>query len=195
MFTGIITDLGKVKEKTKNSLVIEVEKDFSAKLSIGLSISINGICLTVVDIDSDNFKIDFMKETEEKTNIKYLKIGDLVNLELPATPNAYLSGHIVQGHVDGVGKVKNQKSKGKSRTLKIGILSRLTKYIVSKGSITVNGISLTVIDVGSDFFTVGIIPHTFENTMLKNIKEGDFVNIEVDILGKYLERWKSLNDL
>lgn len=188
MFTGIITDLGKIKEKTKDSLVTTVEKDFSAKLSIGLSISIDGICLTVIDFGSNFFKIDFMKETEDKTNIKYLNVGDLVNLELPATPTSFLSGHIVQGHVDGIGKIEDLRLKINDRILEIIIQKSLSKYIVDKGSITVNGISLTVIDAGSDFFTVSIIPHTFENTMLKNIKEGDFVNIEVDILGKYLER-------
>lgn len=188
MFTGIITHLGKIKNKTKNTLVIEVEKNFSAKLSIGLSVSIDGVCLTVVNFGKDYFKIDFMEETAAKTNIKYLKIGDLVNLEFPATPSTYLSGHIVQGHVDGIGKIKDLRLKIKDKIIKISISDLLSKYIVSKGSITVNGISLTVINAGKDFFTVGIIPHTLENTMLKNIKDGDFVNIEVDILAKYMER-------
>ncbi len=186
MFSGIITHLGKIKNKTKNSLHIKTEKDVVARLSIGVSIAIDGICLTVVGFSKDSFQIDFIPETEAKTNIKYLKVGSLVNLELPATPSSFLSGHILQGHVDGIAKLENMTEIGNSRILKFSIPSNLSRYIVSKGSIAVNGISLTVIQVESAFFTVGIIPHTWTNTMLYTIKLGDFVNIEVDILAKYL---------
>ncbi len=188
MFTGIITNLGKVTSKSKNKLIIKTDQVFIGKLSKGTSIAIDGICLTVVDLMKNSFSIDFMPETEEKTNIKYLKISDLVNLELPATADSFLSGHIVQGHVDEVAKLETITEEGNSYILKFSIPKDLSKYIVEKGSIAVNGISLTVIDIGDNFFTVGIIPHTWNKTMLHTIKSGNYVNIEVDILAKYLEK-------
>jgi len=187
MFTGIITHLGEIKNKSENRLNIKTDKDLIAKLSIGTSIAVDGICLTVIRFSKDSFWLDFMPETEDKTNIKYLKVGNLVNLELPATPTSFLSGHITEGHIDGVAKLEDIKRRGNSRMLKFSIPYHLSKYIVSKGSIAVNGISLTVIRVESDSFTVGLIPHSWTNTMLHTLKTGDFVNIEVDILAKYLE--------
>ena len=188
MFTGIITNLGKVTSKSKNKLIIKTDQVSIGKLSKGTSIAIDGICLTVVDLMKNSFSIDFMPETEEKTNIKYLKISDLVNLELPATADSFLSGHIVQGHVDEVAKLETITEEGNSYILKFSIPKNISKYIVEKGSIAVNGISLTVIDIGDNFFTVGIIPHTWNKTMLHTIKSGNYVNIEVDILAKYLEK-------
>lgn len=188
MFTGIITHLGKIKNKKENSLNIKTDKKLVARLSEGTSIAVNGICLTVIGSSKDSFSVDFMPESEAKTNIKYLKEGGLVNLELPATPTSFLSGHILQGHIDGVSKLLNIKNEGNSRILKFSISSNLSKYIVSKGSITVNGISLTVIEARKGYFTVGIIPYTWRNTMLHTLRVRDFVNVEVDILAKYLEK-------
>lgn len=188
MFTGIITYLGEVVNKSENKLIIKTDRNLINKLSKGTSIAVDGICLTVVDLIEDSFSIDFMPETEEKTNIKYLQIGNMVNLELPATAKSFLSGHIVQGHIDGAAKLKTITQEDNSYILKFSIPKDLSKYIVQKGSIAVNGISLTVIDVGDNFFTVGIIPHTWVKTMLQTIKLGDYVNIEVDILAKYLEK-------
>ncbi len=188
MFTGIITNLGEVINKSENKLIIKTDRVFIGKLSKGTSIAINGICLTAIDLMENSFSIDFMPETEAKTNIKYLKTNDLVNLELPATANSFLSGHIVQGHIDGVAKLEILIEEGNSYILKFSIPKDLSKYIVEKGSIAVNGISLTVIDIGDKFFTVGIIPHTWDKTMLHTIKSGDHVNVEVDILAKYLEK-------
>jgi riboflavin synthase len=188
MFTGIITNLGKVTSKSKNKLIIKTDRVFIGKLSKGTSIAIDGICLTIVDLRENSFSIDFMPETEEKTNIKYLKTSDLVNLELPATAKSFLSGHIVQGHIDGVAKLETITKESNSYILKFSIPKNLSKYIVEKGSMAVNGISLTVIDIGNKFFTVGIIPHTWDKTMLHTIKLNDYVNIEVDILAKYLEK-------
>ncbi len=180
MFTGIITNLGKVKNITKDTFTVACGREMQK----GDSIAVDGICLTVVKTGKDYFMIDFMQETASKTNIKYLEVGDLVNLELPATPETFLSGHIVSGHVDGLGKLVETGT----GILKFIVPVKLSKYIVEKGSVAINGISLTVIETGKNFFTVGIIPHTWENTMLHTLKTGDFVNIEVDILAKYLER-------
>lgn len=188
MFTGIITHLGEVINKSENKLITKTDQSLIGKLSKGTSIAVDGICLTVVDLIDNSFSIDFMPETEKKTNIKYLQIGSMVNLELPATPEFFLSGHIVQGHVDKVGRLEKIKEKGNSYILKFSIPKDLSKYIIEKGSIAVNGISLTVIDIEDNFFTVGIIPHTWDKTMLYTIKLGDYVNIEVDVLAKYLEK-------
>lgn len=188
MFTGIITNLGKVTEKTDNKLTIQTDVDLVGKLSEGMSVAINGICLTVVSYGKSAFTIDFMPETAKKTNIQYLKKRSIVNLELPATSETFLAGHIVQGHVDTVGKITAIEEDGNSRIFTFSIPRENSKYIVEKGSISVNGISLTVINVGDDYFTVGIIPHTWDKTMLNSAKVGDYVNIEVDILAKYLEK-------
>lgn len=188
MFTGIITNLGKISAKERKKLKISAGKKLLDKLKIGDSISIDGICLTVTGINKKSFVVEFMPETENKTNLKYLKIDSLVNLELPATPASFLSGHILQGHVDTTAMLASIKEQGNSRILKFSIPPSLSKYIVEKGSIAVNGISLTVIQIGKNFFTTGIIPHTWKNTMLHKLKLGDFVNIEVDILGKIFEK-------
>lgn len=188
MFTGIITNLGKISKKEATKLSIKTNKELVEKLALGLSIAVDGICLTVVKFSKDSFWLDFMPETEAKTNIKYLKAGDLVNLELPATTNTLFAGHIILGHVDGVSQLKTVTKRGNSRILKFSLPQNLSRYLVTKGSIAINGISLTVIEVGKNSFTVGIIPYTWNNTMLAHLKIGDFINIEVDILAKYLEK-------
>ncbi len=188
MFTGIITNIGNVSKNENKVLTLKVNKDFLAKVEKGISISINGICLTVINKAHDYFKVDFMPETEEKTNIRNLKINDLVNLEFPVTPSSLLSGHILQGHIDGISKILDIKLSGNSKILRLSISNSLAKYIVEKGSIAINGISLTVIKIEKDSFIVGIIPYTWNNTMLKQIKIGDYLNIEADILVKYIEK-------
>lgn len=188
MFTGIITNLGKISKREKNSLSVKANKNLIRKLSKGLSLAINGVCLTVTSKSKNGFNIDFIPETEARTNIKYLKRGNLVNLELPATPNTFFSGHLVQGHIDAVAKLEAMVKNGNSYILKFTTHPSLSKYIVIKGSIAINGISLTVIKSGKKYFTVGIIPYTWKETMLHTIKIGDFINVEVDILAKYLER-------
>lgn len=188
MFTGIVTNLGEISKREKNSLSVKTNKKLLGKLSKGLSIAIDGICLTITSKSKDQFSVDFIPETEARTNLKYLKRGSLVNLELPATPETFFSGHLVQGHIDAVAKLENITKDGNSYILKLIIHPSLSRYIVTKGSIAVNGISLTVIKSEKNYFTVGIIPYTWKNTMLHTIKIGDFVNVEVDILAKYLER-------
>lgn len=188
MFTGIITNLGKVINKSENKITIKTDRALTDKLSTGTSIAVDGICLTVVHKSKDKFSIDYMPETEEKTNIKYLKTSDLVNLELPATANSLLSGHIVLGHIDAAARIEEINKRGNSCILRFSIAEKLSGYIVEKGSIAVNGISLTVIGIKPREFTVGITPYTWNNTMLKQVKVSDVVNIEVDILAKYLEK-------
>lgn len=188
MFTGIINYLGRVKTKSERKLQIDCSEDIISTLLVGISIAVDGICLTVVKVNKGYFEIDFMPETARRTNIQSLKTGDLVNMELPATPDTFLAGHIVQGHIDGMAKLINIKVEGNSRIFKFSVLSSLSQCIVEKGSIAVNGISLTIIEATKNYFTVGIIPYTWKKTMLHQIIIGDFVNIEVDILAKYLER-------
>lgn len=188
MFTGIITHLGKIAKKTPQTLTILANRQFLSKIEKGISVSINGICLTVVNTDKQYFQIDFMPETENRTNIKYLEPNDLVNLELPATPTSFLSGHIVQGHIDETSKLLSITLSGNSKILKFSTSSVLTRYMVEKGSITINGVSLTLIKVGKKYFTVGIIPFTWEKTMFHTLKTADYVNIETDILAKYIKK-------
>lgn len=188
MFTGIVSNVGKILKKEKSQLTIQAGRSFVSRLTLGLSVAVNGICLTVASKFADSFTIDYIPETDQKTNLKYGQSRDLVNLELPATPVSFLSGHIVLGHVDGVAKLESIIEDKNSHILKFSILPYLAKYIVEKGPVCVNGISLTVIEAGKNQFTVGIIPHTWEQTMLHQIKIGDYANIEVDILAKYLER-------
>ncbi len=190
MFTGVITHLGKVSKKTNKTLAIKANQDVLSKITNGTSISVNGICLTAVKTDKNYFEVDFMPETHTRTNIEYLQISDIVNLELPATPNTFLSGHIVEGHVDTISKLLDVKVSGNSRVLKFSISPSIAKYITQKSSIAINGISLTIIEAKKDYLTVGITPYTWNHTMLKTIKIGDFVNIEVDILAKYVEKLK-----
>lgn len=188
MFTGIITHVGKISKKQIGKLTISNNSSFLSKIKRGMSIAVNGICLTLVSKSKSSFSIDFIPETENKTTLKYLKKGSLVNLELPATPSSFLSGHILLGHIDTTTMLASIEEEKNSKILKFKISPSLSKYIVSKGPIALNGISLTIIEAGSDYLTVGIIPYTWNKTMLHSLKLGDFVNIEADILAKYLER-------
>ncbi len=188
MFTGIITHIGTIKKKTTTDLTVLTDIHLIKKLELGTSISVDGICLTVVSKDKNTFSINFMPETSKKTNIQYFQPGTEVNLELAATIDTLFSGHIVQGHVDGVGTIKSIEEQGNSHLFTITIPEVLNKYIVDKGSICLNGISLTVISVSRTEFTVGIIPHTIEHTMLHSAQIGDVVNLEVDAIAKYVEK-------
>lgn len=190
MFTGIIENLGKLEKNKGPSFVFSASSAFCNKIKKGTSVAINGVCLTTVKKPSKTtFLVDVMPETQDKTMLGQLKTKDIVNLELPATLNTFLSGHLVQGHVDGVGVLKSVAVEGNSSILKIQTGSEILEYVVKKGSVTLNGISLTVVVVGRNYFTVAIIPFTWENTMLSKIKVGDYLNIETDILGKYLKKF------
>lgn len=189
MFTGIITQLGIVKKRKETYFSFSADSLFLKKISTGTSVAVNGVCLTVLEKPKTNFfTVEVMSETEKKTNIGFLKEHDIVNLELPATPATFLSGHVVQGHVDGVSEILSITKEGNSHVFTFSLAKKLHKYLVEKGSITINGISLTVISVTSDSFTVGIIPHTLEHTMLHTSKVHDRVNVEVDVLAKYIEK-------
>lgn len=189
MFTGIITNVGKLVRKQSPLFVFQTDKSFCKNLNSGTSISVNGVCLTVVKKTQNSFSVEIMPETVKKTMLETLNVEDLVNLELPATLDTFLSGHIVQGHIDCVGKIVKIVPDGNSRVIQISIPANLSKYVVEKGSIAVNGISFTVIKANRNYFSVGIIPFTWKNTMLNSIKIGNKVNVETDILAKYIAKF------
>ncbi len=185
MFTGIITQLGECTDRSSESLSIEGAKEFMNKLSLGSSVAVNGVCLTVSSLEDKSFRVDVMPETWEKTALQSIKKKDVINLELPLSVNGRFDGHIVQGHIDGAGQVKSIRQQGNSHLLTISVSSELTSYMVAKGSVALNGISLTLISVVSGSFIVGIIPYTYNNTMLQYVKVGDLMSIEADIMAKY----------
>ena len=192
MFTGIIEEIGKVAEFSKSSNGAKLKINCAIVLGdvkIGDSISINGCCQTVVNIGSNWFEVDVSYETLKVTNFSKLKTGEEVNLERALTLQSRLGGHIVQGHVDCIGKYIDVKKLSNFYNLYFEIPKDMTKYIVKKGSIAINGISLTIADITENSFYAAVIPHTFENTNLKNLKFNDIVNIETDILGKYVEKF------
>ena len=188
MFTGIISHIGKVKSFQNNQLLVKADRSLIKQVKNGDSVAVNGVCLTVIDKRADLFQVEVMPETLKRTALGGLKSGDIVNLELAMKAADRFAGHIVQGHIDGVATVKSIKQKGNSRLFTFEVPKQLGRYIVEKGSVAVNGISLTVIDTNNKTFTVGIIPYTWRHTMLSGAKVGDRVNIEVDILAKYLEK-------
>ncbi|MBI4360063.1 MAG: riboflavin synthase [Candidatus Jacksonbacteria bacterium] len=193
MFTGIIEQIGEVLKNENGKLTVAVTSSFEKGMKIGSSIAVNGACLTAVKFKTKVVIFDITTETLRCTNLGLLKKGDEVNLERAMKAGDRFEGHIVQGHIDANSKLKTQNSKlrdngGKDTILSIEIPRGLEKYIVPKGSIAVDGISLTVVDVARDYFTVAIIPHTLENTIAKFYKEGSVVNIEVDILAKYVHK-------
>ena len=197
MFTGIIEEIGIIKtfQKDSNGATIEVDCSFVLnETKLGDSIAINGVCQTVVDISSNSFKARVSDETLKVTNFGSLKKGEQVNLERALTLNSRLGGDIVSGHVDCCGKFTKIEKLSDFYNLEFEIPQEQIKYVVHKGSITINGISLTVASIKSNIFKVAIIPHTFENTNLKSLKIGDMVNIETDILGKYVEKMLSSKD-
>ena len=189
MFTGIISHLGKVESIEGAKFAFSVPASLIKSLKMGSSVAVNGVCLTLTNSPvGKKFNVNLMPETLKRTSFSNLKKGDFVNLELTMKADSRFEGHIVQGHVDGVAKLGSVKKQGNSRLMTFVVPEPLTRYIAEKGSIAVNGISLTVIRAKNNQFTVGIIPHTWENTMLKQLKTGDKVNVEVDIIAKYLER-------
>lgn len=197
MFTGIVEEIGIVKSLTKNGtqavIAIECNKVL-LDTKLGDSIAINGVCQTAVEINANSFSVEVSSATLEVTTFKTLKVGDKVNLERALTLQSRLGGHLVSGHVDGVAKVKNIQKDANFYNLSFELDKNLMKYIAKKGSITINGISLTIAELTSSEVKIAIIPHTFENTTLKNLKYNDFVNVETDILAKYVEKFLSTNN-
>jgi riboflavin synthase len=189
MFTGIVEKIGKVSRVTEKntSQVIGIRiDDFNSAL--GDSICINGVCLTVEDIDDNVYTFSISPETYNLSNFKNIKMNDDVNIEKSLTINKLLSGHIVQGHVDTCSEITELKKIDNSWYVKIKIDSTYMKYIIQKGSITIDGVSLTINEVYNDEFSVMVIPHTYSNTIFKNYKIGSILNTEIDILAKYIEK-------
>jgi riboflavin synthase len=191
VFTGIVEELGEVtaveklddasRFRLRGPVVTEGAKH-------GDSIAVNGVCLTVVDLGDDEFTADVMAETLERSSLGALAAGSRVNLERPMALGGRLGGHIVQGHVDGTGRIVERKISENWEIVKISLPAGLTRYVVEKGSITVDGVSLTVVDAGLDHFTISLIPTTLALTTLGIKEPGDPVNLEVDVLAKYVER-------
>lgn len=188
MFTGIIETVGEIKQLTREgeNLHIEIKSPLSQQLKIDQSVSHNGVCLTVVEINEDSYVVTAIKETLEKTNLKILEKGFLVNLERAMKLGDRLDGHIVQGHVDGTAICKKVEEANGSWIFTFEH-KNLEFNTVEKGSITVNGVSLTVVNSKRGEFSVAIIPYTFENTNFKTIEKGSEVNLEFDIIGKYVK--------
>lgn len=190
MFTGLVADKGKIlkiRSGTESS-VIEIESSLTSELKVGDSISVNGTCLTAISIGSGTFTADVMIQTLRLTSLKNLGVGDPVNLELAARADSRLGGHIVQGHVDGVGTVKENSPGEKWNKFVVSIPEALAKYIVNQGSIAIDGVSLTVGEIADTDVTLWLIPETLAKTNLSEKKSGDLVNIEVDVIAKYVER-------
>ena len=187
MFTGIVEELGEVVEREGELLTLR-GKLVTQDARHGDSIAVNGVCLTVVRVEGDSFTVEVMKETYDRSALGSLKPGDPVNLERAVTATTRLGGHIVQGHVDGVGTIDSKAPGGGWEDVRVTLPSGLDRYIVEKGSITVDGISLTVVAVDEAGFTVSLIPTTLELTTLGRKGVGERVNLEVDIIAKYVEK-------
>ncbi len=191
MFTGIIEELGTIRKITtaRDGARLEVSaRTVLADARTGDSIAVNGVCLTVLEQGADRFAADVSAETLRRTSLKQARIGSKVNLERPLTPSTRLGGHIVQGHVDGTGEFLEARAVGEGYVVRIGLPQELARYIVEKGSIAVDGISLTVASLDDAWFEIAIIPHTWKATNLATLKRGAVVNLEVDVIAKYVER-------
>lgn len=192
MFTGIVEGIGKIEKiskNTKNRSAIQMTVNLGkhAKgLKIGQSVSLNGVCLTATKLSKSNCIFEMIEETTQKTDLGNLKPGDIVNIERSLKTGGRLEGHFVLGHVDGVGTIKKIQNKPKEVQVWFEVPKKLSKYIVKKGSIAVDGISLTVVDIKDNLASVCLIPHTIEITNFKTKNVGDKLNIETDILGKYI---------
>jgi riboflavin synthase len=187
MFTGIVEELGTLAANNGDSLQITSSVAVQ-DAKIGDSIAVNGTCLTVTRLDSNSFTIEVVPETLRRTNLGTLVPGDPVNLERAMAADGRIGGHFVQGHVDGTAEVISMTPEGNSVVARFKVNGEICRYLVDKGFVAVDGVSLTVVEAGDDWFTISLIPQTREVTTLGRRQPGDLVNIEVDILGKYVER-------
>lgn len=191
MFTGIIEELGKIQSLAKmaDGARITISANVvTQETNEGDSIAVNGVCLTALNIGSKSFSADVSGETLRKSTLGVLKTGSVVNLERAVTPSTRLGGHIVQGHVDARGKFISASESGDFWTVRIGFPKEIGQYLVYKGSVSVEGISLTIAELGNDYFEIAVIPKTWEATNLSSLKSGDDVNLEADVIAKYVER-------
>ncbi|MCR5343317.1 MAG: riboflavin synthase [Butyrivibrio sp.] len=192
MFTGIIEEIGKVqslKRDSKDSRLVIGATKVLEDVHIGDSIAVNGVCLTVVSFSSGQFTVDVMNETFMRSSFGQLRIGEEVNLERAMAANGRFGGHIVSGHIDGTGRIKSVFDDGNAKWYEIGVGSELLEGIVMKGSVAIDGISLTVARVTTSSFAVSIIPHTLDGTILRGKRAGQVVNIETDMIGKYIKKF------
>jgi riboflavin synthase len=192
MFTGIIEEVGEVKELkalAKGARIVVLCDRILEELEIGESVAVNGVCLTAVEHKKGSFAADISEESLERSTLGRLHRGTAVNLERALSLRSRLGGHIVQGHVDGVGRVKEVSAAGEGRVYSFSVPGQLEDYLVEKGSIAVDGISLTISSLSEGWFSVAAIPHTVEMSNLKGVKVGDAVNLEVDIIAKYVRRY------
>ena len=186
MFTGIVEEVGIVSKITNNGMTVKALRILS-DVKLGDSIAVNGTCLTAVSFSNSEFSVDLSPETMRRTSLSQLTEGSRVNLERALSASDRMGGHIVQGHVDATGRITSIKQDGDSIIFRVRVPKRLDKYIVEKGFVAVDGISLTVVKRGASSFTLAVIPYTLENTNLAVLSEGDQVNLEADILAKYVE--------
>ena len=194
MFTGIIEELGTITAVEKGAksarLTIKAEMIFG-DMKLGDSIAVNGVCLTVTDFNHNTFSADVMNETLSRSGLGRLSAGSRVNLERAMQANGRFGGHIVSGHIDGTGEIIRKERDDNAVWLSVSAREQIMRYIVEKGSVTIDGVSLTVARVSEQHFAVSIIPHTGKSTILLDKKPGDIVNLEIDIIGKYIERFLS----
>lgn len=191
MFTGLVEELGKISafEKHASGAKIKISaKIVTADTNEGDSIAVNGVCLTALEVGKDSFSADVSDETLQKSTLGRLKIGAAVNLERAVSPSTRLGGHIVQGHVDSRGKFLSAVKNGDFWTVRIAYPKEIGQYLVYKGSVAVEGISLTIAELGKDFFEIAVIPKTWKMTNLATLRNGDEVNLEADVIAKYVER-------
>ena len=190
MFTGLVADKAKVISiaRGSESAVIQIESVLTPEIKVGDSVSINGTCLTAIELNSNSFKADVMIQTLRVTSLGKLSAGDFVNLDLATRADSRIGGHIVQGHVDGIGSVIENSPSEKWNKFVVRVPKNLSKYIVNQGSIAIDGVSLTVGEISDDLLTLWLIPETLDRTNLAQKSSGDIVNIEVDVIAKYVER-------
>jgi riboflavin synthase len=186
LFTGIVEEIGKVSLITPNTLTIKATKALESTES-GSSIAVNGICLTVTDFTSNSFSFGIQPETLRRTNIGQLKVGDEVNLERAVALGGRMGGHLVQGHIDNTGKITSIRQEQKSKLMTVTAPHPLMRYMAVKGFISLDGLSLTIAELGTDSFTVSLVEFTQSRTTIGKKKVGDIVNLEVDIIAKYVE--------
>ena len=196
MFTGIIESLGKITNinMSQGNVDFTVKSSISTDLKIDQSVSHNGVCLTVVDLKNDTHTVTAVKETLDKSSLNNFNVGDHVNLERAMKLGERLDGHMVQGHVDGVAKCVESRLNEGSWIYVFEFDKKNQHLLIEKGSVCINGVSLTVFDIDDNRFSVTIIPYTYENTSFKELKSGDVVNMEYDMIGKYLSRFSNLNN-
>ncbi len=190
MFTGLVQDLGRISdhELNQDGVRLTVESGLAGELSEGDSVAVNGVCLTATEVRERSFAAEVMNETLQRSSLREARAGTEVNIELPLRASDRLGGHMVQGHVDGVGTVREIDDDGFARRVRVAAPDDVLRYIVSKGSVAVDGVSLTITAIDDTSFTVSLIPETLERTNLGRARAGSRVNLEVDVLAKYVEK-------